>query len=169
MRFVIDQDARYRAPDVQAGVGRTIDLSSAGVRFTTRSPLPVGASTELSICWPVLLLDACPLKLVIHGKVIRSTGSEAVLAIDRYEFRTQGVPGPQPSLTRAMPRDRRRIRAVQPAPKEHMVDPDGRCHCGTCRTCLDNAKWDRVFNEKFADPDYYQALPLRNGSSLSSR
>ena len=36
--------------------------------------------------------------------------------------------------------------------------PDGnklRCDsgkCGTCARCLDNAKWDRIFNEKFADP-----------------
>src|SRR5579863_1830437 len=30
-----------------------------------------------------------------------------------------------------------------------------RCQCGSCQRCLDNAKWDRIFNEKFADPGYY--------------
>ena len=40
--------------------------------------------------------------------------------------------------------------------------------CGTCWTCLGNAKWEKVFNEKFADPGYYKAVqPTRNGSSLS--
>jgi len=39
--------------------------------------------------------------------------------------------------------------------------------CGTCARCLDNAKWERVFNEKFADPNYYKGSQIRNGSSLS--
>jgi hypothetical protein len=30
-----------------------------------------------------------------------------------------------------------------------------RCHCGQCRGCLDNARWERIYNEKFADPNYY--------------
>jgi hypothetical protein len=42
-----------------------------------------------------------------------------------------------------------------------------RCRCGECRNCEDNARWERIFNEKFADPDYYAATPTRNGSSLS--
>ena len=39
--------------------------------------------------------------------------------------------------------------------------------CETCARCLDNAKWDRVFNEKFADPNYYKGSQTRKGSSLS--
>ena len=40
--------------------------------------------------------------------------------------------------------------------------------CMTCSTCVTNAKWEKVFNEKFADPDYYKAgLPTRIGSTLS--
>ena len=41
-----------------------------------------------------------------------------------------------------------------------------RCTCGQCFTCLDNAKWDRIFNEKFADPDYYSRRAVRHSSSL---
>ena len=29
------------------------------------------------------------------------------------------------------------------------------CSCGKCARCVENARWDRIFNEKFADPDYY--------------
>jgi hypothetical protein len=29
------------------------------------------------------------------------------------------------------------------------------CQCGRCRGCLDNARWERIFAEKFADPNYY--------------
>ena len=42
-----------------------------------------------------------------------------------------------------------------------------RCHCGTCSTCLENARWEKIFNEKFADPNYYKAQPVRHTSSLS--
>lgn len=35
-----------------------------------------------------------------------------------------------------------------------------RCSCGTCPRCLDDAKWDRIFNEKFADPTYYDRASL---------
>ena len=42
-----------------------------------------------------------------------------------------------------------------------------RCNCGACHTCQDNARWERVFNEKFADPDYYRPREIRRGSSLS--
>ena len=37
----------------------------------------------------------------------------------------------------------------------------------TCRTCSDNARWERIFQEKFADPGYYSNPTTRNGSSLS--
>jgi hypothetical protein len=43
-----------------------------------------------------------------------------------------------------------------------------RCKCGgTCRTCVDNARWERVFQQKFADPTYYSHPSTRVGSSLA--
>jgi hypothetical protein len=42
-----------------------------------------------------------------------------------------------------------------------------RCSCRTCATCADNARWERVFNEKFADPSYYQPRVVTLGSSLA--
>lgn len=41
------------------------------------------------------------------------------------------------------------------------------CKCGCCRTCLDNVRWERIFNEKFADPGYYKRLHVRYSSSLA--
>ena len=40
--------------------------------------------------WPVLLNDSCPMKLMIYGCVVRSNEKGAAVAIERYEFRTQG-------------------------------------------------------------------------------
>jgi hypothetical protein len=42
-----------------------------------------------------------------------------------------------------------------------------RCRCGRCPICLDNARWERIFNEKFADPGYYRRLALRYNSTLA--
>jgi len=42
-----------------------------------------------------------------------------------------------------------------------------RCHCGACRTCMDNARWEKIFQEKFADPAYYGFRAPSPTSSLS--
>ena len=54
--------------------------------------------------------------------------------------------------------------AARPAGKDRRM----RCQCGQCRQCLDNAKWERIFAEKFADPNYYNRLVTRTGSPLTS-
>ncbi len=41
-----------------------------------------------------------------------------------------------------------------------------RCTCGHCQTCDENERWERVFNEKFADPTYYLPRIFKRGSSL---
>lgn len=42
-----------------------------------------------------------------------------------------------------------------------------RCTCGKCRACEDNARWETVFQQKFADPTYYSLREPRQGSSLN--
>jgi hypothetical protein len=42
------------------------------------------------------------------------------------------------------------------------------CRCGDCRRCLDNARWERIFTEKFADPAYYTRSVIRTASPLTS-
>jgi hypothetical protein len=41
-----------------------------------------------------------------------------------------------------------------------------RCQCGVCAGCRENARWDRIFKEKFADPDYYSGVAVKFSSSL---
>ena len=41
-----------------------------------------------------------------------------------------------------------------------------RCACGKCWTCLETARWDSIFQEKFADPTYYELRHPTLGSSL---
>jgi hypothetical protein len=94
-RFSIHQEVRYMTPNkpgvTEIGVGRTLNLSSSGVCFTTEKPLPVGVRLELSIHWPVLLNNSCRMKLVLSGPVIRSSEENTVVAIERSEFRTAGI------------------------------------------------------------------------------
>jgi len=93
-RFRIDQEVRYRLlyghRIAETGVGRTLNMSSSGVWITTQTPLTPGLPVELSISWPALLNDVCPMKLVIYGCVVRSSEKGTAVNIERYEFRTQG-------------------------------------------------------------------------------
>ena len=93
-RFRIEQEVRYKMlygqRIAETGVGKTMNISSGGVWFTTEAMLTSGMPIELSMNWPVLLNDSCPMKLMIYGCVIRSSEKGAAVAIERYEFRTQG-------------------------------------------------------------------------------
>jgi hypothetical protein len=93
-RFRIERDVRYKLlfgnHIAETGTGKTINISSSGVLFTTESQLTPGLPVELSLSWPALLNDSCPMKLMIFGCVVRSDAHTAVVSIERYEFRTQG-------------------------------------------------------------------------------
>lgn len=94
-RFHIDQEVKYKMlygqRIAETGVGRTTNISSGGVWITTESMLTSGLPVELSMSWPVLLNDSCPMKLMIYGCVVRSNEMGAAVAIERYEFRTTGA------------------------------------------------------------------------------
>ena len=93
-RFHIEQEVRYKMlygqRIAETGSGKTQNISSSGVWFSTETMLTTGMPIELSITWPVLLNDSCPMKLMIYGCVVRSNEKGAAVAIERYEFRTQG-------------------------------------------------------------------------------
>jgi len=42
------------------------------------------------------------------------------------------------------------------------------CRCGMCDKCKENARWERIFQAKFADPDYYARRVIRHESPLNS-
>jgi hypothetical protein len=72
------------------------------------------------------------------------------------------------ALTRR-PEDRIRTRRVKPvgAGVEKRAPKVRLCKCGTCWTCAENARWSRIFAEKFEDPDYYQTKPVAFQSPLA--
>jgi c-di-GMP-binding flagellar brake protein YcgR len=98
VRFPIVRDVRYRVFDrnaIEAGSGKTVNMSSNGVLFTIERTLAPEERVEVSVNWPMHLDHKCPLKLVIVGRVVRSDGSRAAVAIQSYVFRTQGSQGMQ--------------------------------------------------------------------------
>lgn len=94
-RLPIERDVRYKVLGgkksvKQVGLGRTLNISSGGVLFTTESPLPEGERVELAVSWPAQLNDQLPLKLVAMGRLVRTDDSRAAISIERYEFKTRG-------------------------------------------------------------------------------
>jgi len=92
-RFPIERDVRFRVLNKRGGEetgdGKTLNISSSGVLFTSEQLLLPGRRLELSISWPVQLNDLVPLKLVARGRVVRFEEGQAAIEIQQYEFRTQ--------------------------------------------------------------------------------
>jgi hypothetical protein len=95
-RFVIEREIRYRALNKrggeEAGEGKTVNMSSSGVLFTSPQILRPGRRIELTISWPAQLNNKCALKLVARGRIVRFDSGLAALEIQQFEFRTQSAP-----------------------------------------------------------------------------
>src|SRR4051812_30374631 len=91
-RFDMHRDLRYKITGdgmpATAGGGQTINMCSEGVAFAAEHALQSGAFVELSINWPVLLDDSCPMRPIVFGRVLRTKGNMVITSIDKYEFRT---------------------------------------------------------------------------------
>jgi hypothetical protein len=100
-RFPIEREVRYKTlnqrAEILVGNGRTLNISSSGVLFTSDHELPVGTRLELSISWPAQLNEKCLLNLVARGRVTRHIKGQLALQIQQYEFRTQSRPGILPT------------------------------------------------------------------------
>ena len=92
-RFAIQREMRYKLAEdgvvVSAGIGQTVNMGSGGVAFNADSAMQPGSFVELSISWPVLLDESCPMRLIVFGRVLRAAGKRIVCTVDKYEFRTQ--------------------------------------------------------------------------------
>jgi hypothetical protein len=77
----------------------------------------------------------------------------------------EAIPEPRRAPLAAPPR-------MEPMPQAQPARTrraSGRCHCGQCRNCQENARWERIFQEKFANSDYYHHdIRIRYASPLSS-
>jgi hypothetical protein len=91
-RFPVCEELRYRVlhkSSPVSGIGKTLNIGSGGILFSTEQKLPLGRTVELSVNWPVRLDGTCPLKFVAIGRVVRADSQYAAVRIERYEFRTR--------------------------------------------------------------------------------
>jgi hypothetical protein len=101
-RFLIEQDVHYErlkgTEVLDAGMGKTLNMSSNSLHFTTGLALHAGDKVKVAVNWPVLLDATCRLKMVIYGSVVRSDGNSATVRIRQHELRTRaGVVVPSES------------------------------------------------------------------------
>ncbi len=97
-QYPLDRSIRYQTLDSRRveGTGRTIDMSSRGVLFTTENTLNPGQEVEVSISQPAEPNYKLPLTpeatgaLVATGKVVWCKDGRAAIEITRYEFRLEG-------------------------------------------------------------------------------
>lgn len=94
VRYRLALSVRFRALSSRSpfsGVGRTMDLSSAGVCVVpqdSKHQIRVGAEVEMKIEWPSRLDGRIPLQLLAVGRVVRHGASGFAATLDRHEFRT---------------------------------------------------------------------------------
>ena len=93
-RFPLCEEVKYKLLHGKvstSGAGKTLNIGSGGVLFTTEERLPMGRMVELSVNWPARLDGTCPLKFVAVGRIIRAENDKAAVRIERYEFRTRSI------------------------------------------------------------------------------
>ena len=90
-RYEIHLPVQYRVSQrgamAIAGAGTTCDLSTGGLSFRCRRPLPVGAHIEISVEWPVLYGDTHAMELQVTGFVVRTEGSRVGVRVNSHRFR----------------------------------------------------------------------------------
>jgi hypothetical protein len=67
-------------------------MTSRALAFRTEAVLKLRSYLEVSLAWPVLLNDTCPLQLMVWGSVLRSEPGRTVILVERHEFRIAGRP-----------------------------------------------------------------------------
>jgi len=95
-RLPIERDVHYKVLDGKktvkyVGSGKSLNMSSGGVLFTTASSLREGERIELAVSWPAKLDDRIPMKLVAIGVLVRTHETQAAMSIERYQFKTHGI------------------------------------------------------------------------------
>src|ERR1700693_244292 len=84
-RFPIERDIHYKLlihnGGNEEGTGKSINISSGGILFTTDCHLQPGTGLEVTVSWPVLLDSEVRLRLVVLGRVVCSRGGNGAVVI----------------------------------------------------------------------------------------
>jgi hypothetical protein len=90
-RYSIHLPVQYRVSQrgmmSRSGSGTTRDISTNGISFRCRKPLPVGSHVELTVDWPARYGDVYPIDLHLTGFIVRSDAGRAAVRITSRRFR----------------------------------------------------------------------------------
>src|SRR5215467_10584989 len=93
-RYPITFDVEYEVPGGNGarlmGFGRTINICSRSVLLEISDPLPNRCRIRLSINWPFLLDGSIPLRLLMHGNIVRVAGNTIAVEVTGHTFHTAG-------------------------------------------------------------------------------
>jgi hypothetical protein len=91
LRLPLHYRVSQRGLPPRAGSGMSCDLSTSGIGFRCRRPLPVGAHIEMTIAWPAKYAEMYPMDLVITGFVVRSDAGRTAVRVTSRKFRTDAL------------------------------------------------------------------------------
>jgi len=69
------------------GTGTTREMSTTGLSFRTRKPLPIGSHVEMIVDWPAKSVDDQPIDLQLTGFIVRSDGNRTAVRVTSRRFR----------------------------------------------------------------------------------
>lgn len=69
------------------GTGVTKEMSTSGLSFRTRKPLPVGSHIEMIVDWPAKYADDQPIDLQLTGFIVRSDNHRTAVRVTSRRFR----------------------------------------------------------------------------------
>lgn len=81
-----------RGAIARVGTGTTCEMSTDGLSFRTRKPLPVGAHVEMVIEWPARYGDIYPIDLQCTGFILRSEAGRTAVRMMSRKFRIVSTP-----------------------------------------------------------------------------
>jgi len=69
------------------GAGVLRDMSTGGLSFRTRKPVPVGSHIEVIVDWPARYAETHPVALQVTGFVLRSDSGRTAVRVTSHRFR----------------------------------------------------------------------------------
>jgi hypothetical protein len=69
------------------GTGVTREMSTTGLSFRTRKPVPVGSHVEMIVDWPAKYGEDQPIDLQLTGFVVRSDNNRTAVRVTSRRFR----------------------------------------------------------------------------------
>lgn len=92
LRLPVQYRLALKGEAPRSGSGMTLDMSTGGISFRSRRPLPEGAHIEIVVNWPAKHGELYPIDLQITGFVVRSDAGRTAVRMTSRRFKIASVP-----------------------------------------------------------------------------